>query len=509
MHPAVFEVGLTVNQTEDPAMAEPAKARSGDAVTGDSAPPITKLSVLMPVYNERWTLAEIVSRVLAAPISLDLELIAVDDGSDDGSWEELQRLARNDPRIKTFRHGSNRGKGAAVRTAIERMTGDVAIVQDADLEYDPRDYLRLLGPILAGKAEAVFGSRFTGQPRRVLFFWHSLANRLLTLMSNMLNDINLTDMETCYKMVRADVLKQLRLRGNTFTIEPELTCRLAQWGARIYEVPISYFGRAYAEGKKTGAFDALKALWTLIRCRFFDTRFTDHSGFYILQSVARAQKFNRWTLRQCRSYIGRRVLEAGAGIGNLSDQFLDCDRLVMVEYDPVYIPRLRDRFGSRRNARVVHADLTKLENYAQWEDEQIDTVFCSNVLEHLQDDEKVLRGFHDTLVPGGHCVIVVPAGEWLYTGVDDELGHYRRYSIEELREKMESAGFEVVFTKPFCRLGALAWWFSGKILRKRHLSPRQMIWFDRLLPITMLLDHCLPTPGMSLIMVGQREAQDS
>ena len=254
--------GLPSSAKHKPCENTAGQASSGTQIAGDAPadsqpPPITKLSVLMPVYNERWTLAEIVSRVLAAPVSLDLELITVDDGSEDGSWEELGRLAREDSRIKTFRHDRNRGKGAAVRTAIEQMTGDVAVIQDADLEYDPRDYLRLLGPILSGKAEAVYGSRFVGHPRRVLFFWHSLANRLLTLVANILNDVNLTDMETCYKMVRADVLKQLRLSGNTFTIEPELTCRLAQWGARIYEVPISYFGRAYAEGKKTGAVDAL------------------------------------------------------------------------------------------------------------------------------------------------------------------------------------------------------------------------------------------------------------
>jgi SAM-dependent methyltransferase len=467
---------------------------------------LTKLSVLMPVYNERWTLAEIVAGVLAVPAGLDIELVVVDDGSSDGSWEEIERLARHDSRIRPFRHRQNRGKGAAVRTAIEQMTGDVAVVQDADLEYDPRDFVPLLEPILQGKADAVFGSRFAGHPRRVLFFWHEVVNRALTLCANVLNDINLTDMETCYKMVRADVLKQLRLRSNTFTLEPELTCRLAQWGARIYEVPVSYSGRTYAEGKKIKAVDGVKALAEMIRCRLFDTQFTEHSGFYVLQSVARAQRYNRWIVRQCGPYIGSRVLEAGSGIGNLSCLLLDRQRLVLTDMDPMYVAHLRNRFGRRRNVRVLEADLTKASHAELWQHDRLDTVFCSNVLEHLEPDEQVLRSFHESLVPGGHCIVVVPAGMWLYTGLDRELGHFRRYGVEELRQKMERAGFEVVFCKRSCKVGALAWWFSGRVLRKRHLSPRQMIWFDRFLGIAMLLDRILPVPGMSLIMVGRRPA---
>jgi glycosyltransferase involved in cell wall biosynthesis len=470
----------------------------------DLRPAINKLSVLMPLYNERWTVAEIISRVLAVPLQMDVEVVVVDDGSTDGSWEEVREIARRDPRVRLIRHERNRGKGAAVRTAIEHMTGDVAVIQDADLEYDPQDYLRLLEPILEGKAEAVFGSRFTGHSRRVLFFWHSLANSMITLFANMVNDTNLTDLETCYKMIRADVLKQLRLRGNTFTIEPELTCRLAQWGARIYEVPISYAGRTYAEGKKIGAIDGLKALWEIVRCRLLDTRFTHHSGFYVLCSVSRARRYNRWLLSQCSRYVGSRVLEAGAGIGNLSTLLLDHQRLILADNEPTYVARLRDRFGARKNVRVVHADLTRPEDHALWKDEGIDTVLCQNVLEHLEPDEQVLRDFYDALVSQGRCVVVVPAGKWLYTGVDRELGHHRRYEVAELRAKMEAAGFEVVCWKRFCKLGALAWWVSGRVLRRRHLSPRQMIWFDRLLGLAKLLDYCLPIPGMSLMMVGQR-----
>ena len=352
----------------------------------------------------------------------------------------MQRLAGEDARIRAFRHDRNRGKGAAIRTAIAQMTGNVAVVQDADLEYDPNDYPRLLAPIRDGRADAVYGSRFAGETHRVLYFWHSLGNILLTLFSNMANDINLTDMETCYKMVRADVLKDLCLKSNTFTLEPELTCRLAQWGARIFEVPISYSGRTYLEGKKIKAIDGVKTLWEILRCRLFDTRFTHHTGLYVLKSVARTRRYNRWLMRQCRDFIGQRVLEAGSGVGNISSLLLNSERLVLVDCDPMYISRLQGQFGQRANCRVIQADLTEPAVTALWKDETIDTVLCSNVLEHLGPDEQVLRSFQETLVPGGHCVIIVPAGMWLYTGLDEALDHKRRYSVDELRAKMETRG---------------------------------------------------------------------
>jgi glycosyltransferase involved in cell wall biosynthesis/phospholipid N-methyltransferase len=479
----------------------------GKTLTHPSNPSLFhKLSVLMPIYNERWTLSRIVSRVLASPVSLELELVAVDDGSTDGSRELLQKLAAKDSRIKVVLHPRNRGKGAAIRTAIEHMSGDVAVIQDADLEYDPAEYPLLLAPILAGDADAVFGSRFVGHSRRVLFFWHSLANRFLTLVSNLLNNLNLTDMETCYKMVRADVLKRLRLASDTFTLEPELTCRLAQWGARIYEVPVSYRGRTYQEGKKIRPIDGLKALWAMFRCKFVDPQFTDHSGFYILKSVARAQKYSRWLLQHVAPFLGQRVLEAGAGIGNLSCQLLNQQHLVLVDHEAMYVAHLRQRFGMRDNVHVDLADLTNPRDYDRWQDEELDTILCSNVLEHLEPDVEVLRSFHRTLTLGGHCILVVPAGPWLYTLLDRELGHCRRYTKAELAAKLAAAGFELVHTRQFSRLGTLGWAVSGHLLRRRHLSPRQMIWFDRLVPISKMLDYVLPLPGMSLIMVGRKTA---
>lgn len=229
-----------------------------------------RLSVVMPVYNEAATLEEAIRRVRIVP--LDMELVCVDDGSTDRSVAVLRALEAEEMVDVVLVHPRNRGKGAAVRTGIEAATGDVIVIQDADLEYDPFDLLRLLEPIADGRADAVFGSRFQGGPHRVLYFWHSLGNRGLTLLSNMFTDLNLTDMETCYKMVRADLLKSLPLRTDRFGIEPELTARLAQSRARIYELPISYDGRTYAEGKKIGWRDGVAALWHIVRANLLSRR---------------------------------------------------------------------------------------------------------------------------------------------------------------------------------------------------------------------------------------------
>jgi glycosyltransferase involved in cell wall biosynthesis len=229
-----------------------------------------RLTVVIPVYNEAPTVALSARRVREVP--LNVELVCVDDGSTDGSAEVLRAIQTAGLVDQVITHPENRGKGAATRTGIAAATGDVIVVHDADLEYDPADLPLLLAPIAEGHADAVFGSRFTGSPRRVLYFWHRVGNGVLTLLSNMLTDVNLTDMETCYKMVRADLLKQLPLRTDRFGIEPELTARLAQAGARIYEVPISYHGRTYAEGKKIGWRDGVAALWHIARANLVRPR---------------------------------------------------------------------------------------------------------------------------------------------------------------------------------------------------------------------------------------------
>jgi glycosyltransferase involved in cell wall biosynthesis len=225
-----------------------------------------KLSVVIPVYNEKNTILELLDRV--RQVDLPKEIIVVDDFSTDGTREILQALPPSD-HLKTLFQPGNQGKGAALRKGFEAVTGDIVIIQDADLEYDPAEYTNLIQPILANKADVVFGSRFLGGPHRVLLFWHSVGNRILTTLSNMITDLNLTDMETCFKVFRAEILEKLTFRENRFGFEPEFTAKIGKARFRVFEVPVSYSGRDYSEGKKIGWKDGIAAIYFILKYGLF------------------------------------------------------------------------------------------------------------------------------------------------------------------------------------------------------------------------------------------------
>ncbi len=227
-----------------------------------------KISIIIPVYNEAATIKEIVSRVQQT--DLDKEIIIVDDHSTDATPDHLKEISARYENVQVLSHDRNRGKGAALRTGFAYARGDIIIIQDADLEYNPQEYGYLLSPILDGRADVVYGSRFLGGPHRVLFFWHYVGNKFLTLLADAFSNLNLTDMETCYKVFRKDILNEITLKSNRFGFEPEFTMKVAKKGFRVYEVPISYSGRTYEEGKKIDWKDGLSAIFTILRFRFFD-----------------------------------------------------------------------------------------------------------------------------------------------------------------------------------------------------------------------------------------------
>lgn len=225
------------------------------------------VSVVMPVYNEAATVSDVIRVVLAQPCVAELTI--VDDCSSDGTWEVLQKIQGEDARIKIFHHEVNQGKGAALRTGISKAAAQIVLIQDADLEYDPNEYETLIGPILSGKADVVFGSRFTGAgAHRVLYYWHSVGNRFLTMLSNMATNLNVTDMETCYKVFKREIIQGIAIQENRFGFEPEITAKVAKLGVRIYEVPISYYGRTYAEGKKINWRDGFSAIRCILKYNF-------------------------------------------------------------------------------------------------------------------------------------------------------------------------------------------------------------------------------------------------
>ena len=463
------------------------------------------LSILIPLFNEEEFVGTLLERVLSAPLpeGVGREIVVVDDGSTDGSAGIVEDMAAAHPGVlRLIRQPSNRGKGAAVRTAIEHATGDFSIIQDADLEYDPREYGRLLAPLLEGKADAVYGSRFAiSGERRVLYFWHSVANQILTGMCNIVSDLNLTDMETCYKAFRTSLLRSIPIRSNRFGLEPELTIKLAKLRVRVYETPIDYHGRTYDEGKKIGLKDAFEAVYVILRYAFTKDLYKD-SGPDILDALAEAQRFNRWMAGVIQPYIGKRVLETGAGIGNLTRILCPRrERYIAGDIDAEYLARLRARFQHRPKMEVRHCDLSNPADFEALAG-AVDSVVCLNVLEHVEDEMAGLRNIYTALRPGGRAIVLVPHDQEIFGSLDTALGHFRRYSREELQRKMEQVGFRVECILDFNRISRPAWYVNGRWLKRKTIGRLQLRLFDRMVWLWRRIDRWLPWPSTSIIGIG-------
>ena len=465
------------------------------------------MSILVPVYNERTVVERSLALVLAAPLpeNMKREIIVVDDCSTDGTSEILERLAAKEPCIHLTRKPVNEGKGAAVRTAIHLATGDFCIVQDADLEYDPSEYPRLLRPLLDGNADAVFGSRYlVSEQTRALPFWHSMINKYLTLLSNMFCNLNLTDMETGYKVFRTDLLKSIPIRSNRFGFEPEITMKCAKRKLRIYEVPISYHGRTYEEGKKIGWKDGLKALGVILHYWLIDDLYSAPYGRTFLNSL-RTPQYVSWLTRIVRPYLGDTVLELGAGIGNLCGTLMGRRLLyVAAESDPLYLHALRNRFLRTPNVVVQALDPERAEDF-QTAPGPFDTILCVNLLEYLDHPEIALRAAAGILKPGGSLVVLSPQGPALYGTLDKTLGQRRRFSRSGLRAFLEHNGFQVKEMRQINKIGTPGWWLFGKVLRRKNLSKPMLKVFDKTIWIWRRIDPVLPWRGLSLIAVASKE----
>ena len=465
------------------------------------------ISILVPLYNEEEFVATLLERVIAAPLpeGFDREIIVADDGSTDASVQEVEAVAEKFPGvIRLLKASRNQGKGAALRRAIAAASGEFCIVQDADLEYNPNEYMKLLRPLVDGRADAVFGSRFMSSvERRVLYFWHSLANHLLTGMCNIFADLNLTDMETCYKAFRTSLLQSIPIRSQRFGFEPEITIKLAKRQARIYETPISYNGRTYEEGKKIGLKDAFEAFWVILKTALSRDIYLAKDKD-ILDAFASAPNFNRWMADTIRPYIGRNVLEIGAGMGNLTRQLLPGrKRYVATDIDHEHLDRLSNRLSHRPRLEIAELNAAIPQDQAAYQG-QMDTVICLNVLEHIENDLDALRNIRSMLEDGGRAVILVPSGQSIFNSLDEELGHFRRYSEDQLRERMTAAGFDVETVLRFNRASRPGWWLNGTILKRRTISRLQLKNFDRVVWLLRRVDAHLPWPQTSIIGIGRR-----
>jgi glycosyltransferase involved in cell wall biosynthesis len=463
------------------------------------------LSVLIPVYNERRTIREIVQRVLTQEIDgIDgMEVIIVDDCSSDGSGEIIRELHQEYPQIiHPILLASNQGKGNAIRTAIQAASGDIAIVQDADLEYDPVDYATVLRPILDGEADVVYGSRFAErEQRRVLYFRHTLANHLLTFVSNWCTDLNLTDMETCYKAFRLHLAKTIPIRSNGFGIEPELTAKFAKRKLRIFEVPISYHGRTYAEGKKITWADGFEALWTILKFWVIDDMFEGDYAQKDLIDMEAAPKYTEWTLESTRPYVGDLLLEIGSGIGNNVRILMQYTNVIATEIEPIYLEVLQNAYMNTPGVDVYEWDATQPPPPDL---PKPDSILCSNVIEHIQDDQTLIDNADRVLKPGGRMIFIVPRGEKLYSSLDSAIGHHRRYHQARLQSLFENLDYQVEELFTLNKVGVLGWWYRGKVAKQKSIGRFSLKVFNLLVPFFKLIDPILPWKGLSLVIVARK-----
>ena len=475
------------------------------------------LSVLVPVYNEQYLVAHSLRRlkILAdCEFISHVQVIVIDDGSTDDTPKALAEFEAQHLALRTqngdwdkigwvfHRHPRNLGKGAAIRTALSLATGDVSVVHDADLEYDPRDLARIVRVFIEEDADAVYGSRFAGgEVRRALFFRHHLGNKLLTFLCNLISNLNLTDVWTCYKAVRTPLLKSIPIVSNDFGIEPEIAIKLSKREARIFEIPISYFGRTYREGKKINWRHGLIALWALIRFGLSDNIYcADEAGSGILARLSRAPRFNAWMADTIRPFCGERVLEIGSGVGNMTRTLVPRSRYVASDVNPLYLQTLTNLSADKPYMQTAYCDVTDLSTFPRTND-GYDTVICFNVIEHVVDDRIALGNIKSVLAEGGRAIILVPQGPANMGTLDEVLGHRRRYTRQTLDALASDCGFKVSNMIEFNRIGSVAWYINGKILR-RHTFGLVQIWaLNVITPLFRVVDGILPLPPLSLVAI--------
>jgi glycosyltransferase involved in cell wall biosynthesis len=461
-----------------------------------------RLTVVIPCFNEIYTIREVLRRVTARPEVH--EVIVVDDGSTDGTRERLKEIEaahKPGPALRVILKDKNEGKGAALVQGFRQATGEVVLIQDADLEYDPVDYPRLLAPIAEGRADVVYGSRFMSSERNVLLFWHTVANHILTLISNIFTNLNLTDVWTCYKVFRAEIIGRIPLKSRGFNFEAEVTIKLAQLGCRIYEVPIRYSGRTAAEGKKIRFKDAIIGFWTTLTTWAWGDLGDLAVGEQTLRVMAKAGRYNRLIRDMFSPFLGKKIVEIGAGVGNISRFLLDRDEVTLTDSDPIYVRYLQRQYRDWEYVKVRQFDVLRPKDGELWG--KFDTAVCFNVIEHVNDDGAALAGLRKLLVPGGLLLLIVPAHPWLFGSLDEHLGHFRRYEKAALTEKLSAAGFEVEKLAYYNQVAVPGWYVNGKWLNRRVIPNFQLGLFDKMTPLVKWLMSDDAKWGLSLFAVAR------
>lgn len=477
----------------------------------------TSLSILVPAYNEQYLIASSLRRleVLGESNLLDqIQVIVVDDCSRDQTPDAIAAFREGlSPDFGNgkfqwlfLRHDHNQGKGGAVRTAIDHAQCELSVIHDADLEYHPRDLLQMIPLFFGEDADAVFGSRFlAGGFKRALFFRHSIANHVLTFLCDLACDLNLTDMETCYKMVRTELLRSIPLVSRDFRIEPELTIKLAKRGARIFEVPISYSGRTYQEGKKIGWKDGIKALGAVIKFAVTEN-ICKHDQFAseLVPRLSRSNRLNTWLADSIRPYVGEEVLELGAGVGHVTTHLIPRKSYWAADANPLFVRELEKLQATRPYLRPACIHPSEPSTFPL--NERFDTIICRNVLEHVHDDTLVLQSVAGMLRPGGRAILVVPQGPRMLGSLDNALAVFRRYDRARIEELALKSRLRLKVIEPFNRAGSPGWWLNSRILGRQRFGLFQMKLFDIFVPLARRLDGLLPFPPMTLVAVLEKPA---
>jgi len=469
--------------------------------------PAVSLSVIVPVYNERHLVGASLRGLLAlsAPEISRIEVIVVDDCSTDGSYEVVERIARSDARVRVLRHDRNQGKGAAVRTGIEVATGEITIFHDADLEYDPNDMPSVLRPFLEAGADAVFGSRYlSANYRRVLMYRHTRNNRWVTALCNWFSDLDLTDVETCYKAVRTPLLRSIPLRSRDFRVEIELTMKLAKRRARVFEVPIRYSPRTYAEGKKIRLRDGLYAVVAILKHWAIDDLYCDTGSLApLLGATKGAPRLREWMAATVRPYVGDRVLEIGAGVGNLACHFIPRDLYVVSETSELALDHLRSYALGKPYLHVARIDPWTCEGILD-HIERYDTVLMVDTVREREDAATAVRNLSRTLVRGGRLILVAPNCPAYSGSLDTALGIGRRYTPNAVTKMLAGAGLSPEAVFDLNRFAVPAWLLSGRILRLQSWPRTQLKAIEMLVPLIRHVDRLVPWPGLSIVGVGKK-----
>lgn len=475
----------------------------------------TSLSVLVPAFNEQHLIAASLERLEllgCSPLLNRIQVIVVDNGSTDQTPRVLRELRASLSGHwgcgkfdwEFIRLEQNRGKGGALLKALELANCELTVPHDADLEYYPEDLLKMIPLFLAGEADAVYGTRFGGggEFRRLLFLRHALGNRLVTFLGALLCNLDLSDMATCYKMVRTELLQSIPLTHRDYRMEPELTIKLARRGAHIFEVPIRYSGRTQRQGKKLGLRDVVLVLSGLLRSALSENLYKeDRFGSQITTRLHHAPRFSRWVSDILTPYVGENVLEFGANIGSLTVHLTPRERYWATDVNPLYLHNLRRLARTQPYLRAALADISSPETFPVG---PFDTVICRYALENAPDDLEALCNISRCLSDGGRAIIVVPQGPKLYGTLDEVVGHRRRYATDRLISLCRAASLEPRTIIAFNRLSSLFWWWNGKVRKRRNVGLTQIKLFNALIPLLRRVDQWLPLPSLSLIAVFEK-----